>query len=49
MSADSLVPDASRFCCVCGEPAEVVINHPEKGDRTVCRDHVNGHEVIGDV
>jgi len=33
----------------CSEPAVAIIDHPDYGQRTVCEDHVDGHEVIADV
>lgn len=30
----------------CTEEAEVVIDHPEHGERTVCDDHARDHLVV---
>jgi hypothetical protein len=35
-------------CIGCHEEADVVIDHPEHGHRTVCDDHAAGHEVVDD-
>lgn len=44
------VPDGPYCGCTgCGEPADAVIDHSEYGRRTVCEDHVNGHEVVDHV
>jgi hypothetical protein len=43
---------ASRFATKtcgalsCHKDAEVVIDHPEHGERTVCADHAEGYEVV---
>ncbi|QLH75776.1 hypothetical protein HZS55_15985 [Halosimplex rubrum] len=36
-------------CLGCTDPAAKVIDHPEYGERVVCEDDVNGHEVVRDV
>lgn len=33
-------------CLGCHEDADAVIDHPKHGERTVCEDHINGHEVV---
>ncbi|QLG62807.1 hypothetical protein [Halorarum salinum] len=33
----------------CRDPADVVIDHPEHGHRTVCDDCAGDHEVVRDV
>ncbi|MFP4628928.1 MAG: hypothetical protein ACLFMX_08060 [Halobacteriales archaeon] len=33
----------------CRKEAAVVIDHPEHGERTVCHDHAEDHEVVRDV
>lgn len=37
-----------RFCgCFgCTTDAKAVVHHPEHGERTVCDDHVENHEVL---
>lgn len=30
----------------CTDDADVVIDHPEHGERTVCEEHTGGYEVI---
>lgn len=30
----------------CRHPADVVVDHPEHGERVVCEDCTDGHEVI---
>lgn len=32
-------------CVGCLEDAVAVIDHPEHGERTVCKSHINGHPV----
>lgn len=40
-------PDEPICGCIgCTETADVVIDHPKYGERTVCADDINGHEVI---
>lgn len=41
----------SKFCgCAgCLASADVVVEHPDHGQRVVCEGHVGGLEVIGDV
>ncbi|WP_195892439.1 hypothetical protein [Halopiger goleimassiliensis] len=47
----SATDEFGPFCGAlgCTEDADVVINHPEHGRRTVCENHAEGHEVVADV
>ena len=42
---DEPEPDACD-CLGCTNDADVVIDHPEKGERTVCDTHATGYEVV---
>lgn len=42
----SVTIPSGPICCVCGGLADVVIRHPEHGERVVCEDDTNGYEVI---
>ncbi|ACM56338.1 hypothetical protein [Halorubrum lacusprofundi] len=33
----------------CSDDADVVVDHPNHGERVVCADHADGQEVVGDV
>ena len=33
----------------CTADGEVVIDHPDHGERVVCADHIDSHEVVGNV
>lgn len=33
----------------CTDPADVVIDHPDHGERVVCDDDADGYEVVDDV
>jgi hypothetical protein len=33
-------------CFGCTEDADVVIDHPERGEIVVCEDDTDGHEVV---
>lgn len=39
------------FCCAlgCREDADVVVKHPDHGERTVCADHAGEFEVVREV
>ena len=44
------IPDGPTCGCIgCTNPADAVIDHSNYGERTVCEDHINGHEVVRDV
>lgn len=36
-------------CAGCFADADVVVVHPDHGERTVCADHADGLEVLADV
>lgn len=36
-------------CLGCHDDREVIIDHPEHGERAVCTDHANGYPVLTEV
>lgn len=42
-------PEQCCGCLSCGKEATCIINHEQHGERRVCDDHAEGHEVIGHV
>lgn len=49
MSVLGDTPDVICGCLGCGAAATCIIDHNQHGERRVCDDHAEGHEVIGHV